>query len=134
MKHLLRIFLLNSFSLWLTAEMLPGFSLESGWQTILLAGFVLSLLMGIIAPILKILFIPINILTFGLFSWLINGIVLYLLTIFVPEVVAAPWHFLGTTILGITIAPVNITYAWSILIASVVLTLCTNLLRDIMED
>lgn len=133
MKYVLRLFLFHSFSLWLASQMLPGLALAQSWQMVLFAGFVLSLLMLVIAPILRILFIPINILTFGLFSWLINGIVLYLLTVFVPEVSVTGWQFNGGSFLGIAIPAMHITYVASLIICSMVVTFFVNFLRDITE-
>src|SRR5690348_11087223 len=103
MKHIIRVFLFNVFALWLSSQMLPTLTATGGWQTILFAGFVLSMLMLIVQPILKILFIPINIITFGLLSWLINVIVIYLLTLFVPEMHVVPWLFPGATWAGFVV-------------------------------
>lgn len=134
MKYLLRVFLFNSFSLWLVSELLPALSISGGWQVILFAGLVLSLLMLIIAPILKILFIPINIITFGLFSWLINGIVLYLLTVFVPQVTISAWTFPGLSLSGFIIPRAQVSYAFALIVVSVALTFMVNILHDISES
>ena len=70
-----------------------GSCYQRGWPVLLMAGLVLSLLMLLVAPLLKILFIPINLLTFGLLSWVINVVVLYLLTVFVSGVSVVAWTF-----------------------------------------
>ncbi|MFZ5376676.1 MAG: phage holin family protein [Patescibacteria group bacterium] len=54
------------------------------WTTLLIAGVVLTILQSVIKPILKLFFLPVNIVTFGLFSLVINVIIIWLLTFLVP--------------------------------------------------
>lgn len=133
MKHLVRTFLFNVFALWLTSELFPAVVAPGGWQALLFAGFILSLLMLIIAPILKILFIPINILTFGLLSWLVNVIVIYLLTIFVPEIQIYAWTFPGFSFSGFTVPQIHLTYVLALIVSSFFITTITDVLHAVSE-
>lgn len=134
MKHLVRSFLFNVFALWFTGEILPAFVISGSWQTILIAGFVLSLLMLVIKPILKILFIPINIITFGLLSWVINVIVVYILTIIVAQIEIVSWIFPGITAWGFVIPSVSFTYIASLILCTFSITFFSNLLHAVSED
>ncbi len=134
MKYLLRVFLFNTFGLWLTSQLLPTLVIAGGWQAIVSAGVILSLLMLIVAPILKILFIPINILTFGLLSWLINVIVLYLLTVFAPGVSVRPWQFPGFSWSGFVIPSAYLNYTIALIVSSLVITFIANLLHAVSES
>jgi putative membrane protein len=134
MKHLIRVFLFNVFALWLTSEIFPALVAPGGWQTILFAGFTLSMLMLIVTPILKILFIPINILTFGLLSWLINVIVIYLLTVFVPEIEVRSWLFPGGSWAGFVIPPIQLTLFWAYVVTSLLISMITDVLHYISEE
>lgn len=134
MKHLVRVFLFNVFGLWLTSQLLPTLSVSPGWQTIVFAGFILSLLMLIVAPMLKILFIPINILTFGLLSWLINVIVIYLLTLFVPEIQVREWLFPGASWAGFVIPPIQLAYFPSLVLTSLCISTITDVLHYVSEE
>ncbi len=133
MKYLLRVFLFNLFGIWIASQILPTLAIAGGWQIIILAGATLSLLMLIVKPMLKILFIPINILTFGLLSWLVNVVVMYILTIIVPEVSIRPWMFPGASGYGFTVPPFNLTYPLALVATSLVITFITNGLHDISE-
>lgn len=77
MKLLLR-WGLGAGAFWLIAHYMPGVSVAS-WK----AALVLSLLWGLIGftvkPVLVLLTLPINLLTFGLFTLVINGFLLWLL-------------------------------------------------------
>jgi putative membrane protein len=134
MKHLIRVFLFNVFALWLTSAVVPALVAPGGWQTILFAGFVLSILMLIVAPLLKILFIPINILTFGVLSWLVDVIVIYLLTVFVPEIQVHAWLFQGVSWQGFTIPATHFNYFWSLVITSFFISAITGLLHYVSEE
>jgi len=65
------------------------------YLTLIFAGVVLTLLNMIIKPILKILFLPITIVTLGLFSWVINVLMLWIATRLVPGFDIQPTLFLG---------------------------------------
>ncbi len=133
MKYLLRVFLFNSFSLWFVSQVLPALTISGGWQVLLFAGFILSILMLLVSPILKILFIPINIITFGLLSWLINVIVLYLLTVFVSDVSIHAWQFPGLYWAGFAVPAISLSYIVSLILVSLSVTFFANLLHDISE-
>jgi len=77
MMGLLIRWLVNAGALWLIASFIKGIEVQS-----LLAALVASAVLGIINALLRPLFIlltlPINILTLGLFTFLLNGFMLYL--------------------------------------------------------
>jgi len=133
MKYLIRCFLFNTFALWLTSQIIPGISVNGGWQGILFSACILSLLMFIVQPLLKILFIPINIMTFGLLSWAVNVIVVYLLTFFAPGVQIVPWTFPGVSSSGFVIPTFPVSYILSLTCVTIVLTFFTNILHNVSE-
>lgn len=134
MKSFLRSILFNLFGLWLTSQILPGLIIVGDWKTILGGGIVLSLLMLLVKPILKILFIPINFLTFGLLSWFVNVIVFYLLTVFVPQIIIKSWTFTGVNLQGFVIPAINISYFFSLILTALIVSLFVNLLEELSES
>ncbi|HUD19109.1 MAG TPA: phage holin family protein [Patescibacteria group bacterium] len=134
MKHVVRVFLFNVFALWITSQFFPTLVIPHGWQVTLFAGLMLSILMLIVAPLLRILFIPINILTFGLLSWFINVIVIFLLTIFVPEIRIMPWTFPGSTWSGFSIPAVHLSYFLALILTSLSITTIADFLHYVSED
>lgn len=133
MKYFIKVWVFYVFSLWLTRELFPAFTVSGGWVTLFVSGLILSLLMLIAKPLLKILFIPINILTFGLLSWIINVIVIYLLTLLAPNVAIHAWMFPGVTWQGFVVPATNLTYLICLVITSLSVTFITNILEDITE-
>lgn len=65
------------------------------WSTLLIASVVLTLLQKIARPVLNILLLPINIVTLGLFSVVINVSLLWLATYLVPGFSIEPMILMG---------------------------------------
>jgi len=84
MKTILKHFIINTVSLYLVSLVVYGIVFAEGAYSIFLAGIVLTLTSLIIKPIINILLLPINLITFGLFRWAGFAITLYLVTLIVP--------------------------------------------------
>ena len=134
MKTLLRYFLINLISLWATIEILKGgLVYEGGFQTLLIGGLVFTVINFILVPLLKILFLPLNILTLGLFSMLTNVLALYALTTSVPKLKLLPFHLVGFTYNGFVIPSADLTAFWVAVVASMLIGLFTHLLHWLMH-
>lgn len=75
--------LINALAFYITSYIIPGMVI-SGWQTLLVIAVVWGILTTIIKPILIILTLPINILTLGLFTFVINAVLLLITSSIVP--------------------------------------------------
>jgi putative membrane protein len=104
MKTLLRNTLINSLSLFILAQIVPGLTVHGGLLTFIAGGFALSLLFLIVKPVLNIISLPLNLVTLGLFSFLINAIIFYLLTVLVTNISITSFTFPGFSFSGF-IAP-----------------------------
>ena len=74
---MLKKFIITSLSVFGLAYILPGVEIINFW-TALLVTVVLALLNLFLRPILLLLSIPINILTLGLFTFVINALIVML--------------------------------------------------------
>ena len=75
--------LINAIAFYVTAYLVPGIIIN-GWQVLVVVSVVWGMLTLLIKPILTILTLPINILTLGLFSFVINAILLLIMSKIVP--------------------------------------------------
>ncbi|MBK9247109.1 MAG: phage holin family protein [Ignavibacteria bacterium] len=75
--RLLLIWLVNSVAIFGTAALLPGITIRN-FTTAIMAAVVLGLLNAVLKPVLAFFSFPFILLTFGLFSLLINGVVLWI--------------------------------------------------------
>lgn len=77
MKGLLIRWLLNALALVLTDKLITGISVD-GFGAALIAALVLGIVNAVIRPVVVLLTIPINFITLGLFTLVINGLMLLL--------------------------------------------------------
>ena len=93
---------LSAFSLWLTALIMPGFRLKS-FSVALAAALALGLANIFIRPVLLFLTLPINILTLGLFTFVVNAMVLRLSAAFITGFEITNWFsaIFGAVLLSI---------------------------------
>lgn len=74
--------LVNIAALFIVIHVVAGVSADN-WQAIIVAAFVLGLFNAFLRPFVVALTLPINILSFGLFTLIINGFFFYLAAKFV---------------------------------------------------
>lgn len=82
MSLLLRL-LLNALGVILVSYIVPGVHVD-GFFTAIVTAFVMGLINAVIRPILLVLSLPINILTLGLFTLVINALMFWLASVLVP--------------------------------------------------
>jgi putative membrane protein len=102
MKMVLR-FLGTVAAILLTVNLVPGIVVSGGWLTIVLAALVWSVITMVIRPVLSILTLPVTIITFGLFSFILNAFLFWAMTLVVPGfAVTGFWAaLLGALVLSI---------------------------------
>lgn len=75
--------IISTIAVFVTAYVLPGVRID-GWTTALVLAIVLALINAFIRPLLFILTLPINILTLGLFTFVIIALCVMLASAIVP--------------------------------------------------
>ncbi|MGA9876562.1 MAG: phage holin family protein [Solirubrobacteraceae bacterium] len=95
----------NTVALFVATWLLSGLSYGSDWWALLIAGLVFTLVNFFLKPALAILSIPFIIVTFGLFYFLINVLMLYLTHWIVPQFTIA--GFWWAVLAAIIISAVN---------------------------
>lgn len=103
MKIILRL-LIVSIAIFVLPRYIPGISV-SGVQYAVIAAVVLGLVNLLIKPLIKLVTLPINIATLGLFGLIVNAFLLWLVAQFVPGFQIAT--FTAAFIGGLAIALVN---------------------------
>jgi len=82
--HIILRYLGTVAAVFLTISLVPGIAVTNGWVTILLIALVWSVIVMVIKPVLSILTLPITILTLGLFSFVLNALLFWAMTLIVP--------------------------------------------------
>jgi len=95
--------ILNSFGLWIAVRVLgTGYSdaqvTASAW-VFLLAGLVFSLVNAVLRPAFIILSLPAILLTLGLFTFIVNGLMVYISLKITPDINMTLWNSILTGLL-----------------------------------
>ncbi len=77
-QRLLLRWLINAVALYVAAELVPGIQTDGGWQVLLLMALIFGLVNALVRPILKFMTCPLIMLTLGLFTLVINALMLQL--------------------------------------------------------
>lgn len=77
MRLIIRV-LVNAAALWVTALILPGIQLSNDIVGLLVVAIIFGLVNALVKPIVKLLSLPITIVTLGLFTLVINAAMLAL--------------------------------------------------------
>ncbi len=87
----------------LTVNIVPGITVTGGWLTILLVALVWSVITLVVRPVLSILTLPVTIITFGLFSFVLNALLFWAMMLIVPGfAIAGFWNaLLGALVLSL---------------------------------
>lgn len=104
---------LSAISLLIVAHFVPGF-IVSGFGSALIAAVIIGLINGTLGTLLKLITLPLGILTFGIFFLVINALMLMFASIFVP----------GFRVVGF----------WPAFWGSIILSLLGILIRHIVKD
>lgn len=99
---------LNSFGLWVAVRIFgTGYSnddLTAGFLVFILAGFIFSIMNSLLRPIVIILSLPAILVTLGLFTLIVNGLMVYLSLRLTPGLSMTFWNSVLT---GMVLSLVN---------------------------
>lgn len=109
---------INAAALYAAAVIVPGIDFEGDWMGLVWLALIISLLNMLLRPLLKLLTLPLIILTLGLFTIVINTLVL-MLTSSIGE-----YFGLGLTVDGF----------WPALLGSLVISIVSMVMSAIFRD
>lgn len=111
MKHQFGVFLvrwlLNTFGLWIAIKIFgTGFhsGVDAGLFGFLFAGLLFSVINSTLRPLIIILSLPAILITLGLFTLIVNGLMVYISLLLAPGLKMTFWHSVLT---GIVISLLN---------------------------
>lgn len=133
MKGILQTILIFSFSLYVVDTIYSGLVVESGWFGYIIAGLVFCLGHYFIKPIIKIVTIPLQFLTLGLFSFFINGITLFVITLLYSKIKVMAFIFPGFVLFNFKIPSFYSPSFLSYVIISATIYAIVNLIKFIFS-
>jgi len=127
MRKNLRNAFLAGISFLFLSYIYPGFKFDNS-QIIIFSALGFSVLYLFLRPILKLLSLPLNLITFGLYSFFVNVIILYVLTYILNGFQIIAFQFNGTSFSGFAIPSFYVSTFFSALLASLILSAVTGIL------
>lgn len=134
MKSALRHYLINLGALFVATKIMPGLSYDGGLKTLAIGAVVFMLINIAVVPLLKVLFLPLNLLTLGIFAWVVNVLALYFLTLIDKQFTLAPYSFPGLHLSWIIIPSINLGIVQVAVISSLLIGLISHLLLWLVKD
>jgi len=100
--------ILNALALIVTSYIVPGIEVAN-FTTAILAAVVLGVVNTFIKPILSFITAPLTIVTLGLFTFVVNAVVLFIVSAVVPGVNVEGWvpAILGAIVLSVVSTVLN---------------------------
>lgn len=123
MRKILKPLFVNSIVLYLALSIYPGLVYDNSLQTLFWASLAILILDKTVKPMIKLLILPINVLTLGLFGWVAHVITMFLLTELVAGMAVVPFYFEGFSHQGFVIPGMRVTLLLSYILASVLISL-----------
>ncbi len=100
--HFLINLLINGFAVFVSAYLLEGVHVDN-FLTAIVVSIVLGIVNTVVKPIVSLLTLPLNILTLGLFNFILNGLMILLVSAVVPGFSVANiwWAILFSLVLSL---------------------------------
>ncbi|MBP9667496.1 phage holin family protein [Candidatus Saccharibacteria bacterium] len=100
--------LLNSFGLWVAVRLFgtgyQSVQIDNAFAVFLLAGLIFSVINSILRPVVIILALPAILVTLGLFTFIVNGLMVYISLKLAPGLNMTFWYSILT---GIVLSLIN---------------------------
>jgi putative membrane protein len=133
MKTVIRSIAIYLFALYFLPQMIPGFTMDGGFGTMITAAITLALMFLVLKPILNVISFPVNMVTLGLFSIITNAFILYLLTVIVPEVTVQPFSYPRFELFGVIIPKLTFNTFFAYVYSAFVLATINTVIRWLIK-
>lgn len=134
MRSLIIRVLGTALSFFVTSYLIAGFQIEPSWQAYLIASLVFVILNAVVGPLVKLLLLPINLLTLGLFRWLSSVIVLYLFDLLYTGISISAYRFSGFTSGLLSLPPLDLSLFWALVLSSFTISLTYSLFSSLLSS
>lgn len=110
--------LINAAALWAATRIVPGITFDGDWRLLLVVALVFGVLNVAVRPILILLTLPLFIITLGLFTFVLNAVMLWLTSV-VSDALGIGFHVdgFGAAFLGALVVTV-VSFLLSLFVAS----------------
>ncbi len=133
MRGLIIKILATMTSFYATAALIAGFKIDNNWQSYLVTAVVFLLFNLIITPLIKLLLLPINLLTLGLFRWLGSVLALYVFDTLYTGITVTSYYFAGYKNGLFELPQATISSFWVYCLSALCLSIVYNLVTTLVQ-
>lgn len=133
MRKIIVKILATAASFYLAGYFLAGVHLQNTWVSYLVASLVFVIFNFVLTPIIKLLLLPINLLTLGLFRWLTNVLVLYLFDLVYDGISITSFTYPGFTSSIISLPSGHLALFWVLVLASLIMSLTYSIISALFQ-
>lgn len=133
MKKILKFILLISFALALQNQIWGNLIFSHHTWTIIKVAVILTIFELLLKPVIKILLLPINVLTLGLFRIVINTVGFYLAVFLLSDFQVNPIHTPAFIWQGFSIPALNFVGFWAYVVNSTSQNIILSLFKSIIK-
>jgi len=129
MKKLFRMFIFSAFALFLTSLWNRGFVLSDNVSSFIISVIAITVIYYLIAPLLKIILLPLNLVSFGIASFCCILFLLHLLSSGFHLFIVFPWTFKELNLFLFVMPTFKISYILNLILSSVSISGIINTLE-----
>ncbi len=133
MRTLIVKIIATMVSFYATASLVAGFSIDATWQSYLISAIIFLLFNLLFTPIIKLLLLPINLLTLGLFRWITQVIVIYIFDVIYTGITISPYFFKGYTNGLFALPAGELSSFWVYCLSALVMSITYNIASTLLQ-
>ena len=133
MRHYLKSLIITAATFYIVYTLIPAINTGHNPKTILMLIGGLWLLAHIVDPIFSLVLLPINILTLGLVSFILNIALIYGLSYFQRDFYISPYYFPGASVQGIILPSMFFNSMATLVLVAATITVIQKVLHIVFE-
>ena len=133
MRKLILKILATAASFYVAQYFLAGVHIDPTWSSYLIASVVFVIFNFILSPIIKLLLLPINLLTLGLFRWVTNVLVLYLFDLLYDGIKITSFTYPGYSSSLISLPAGHLSLFWVLVLTSLIMSMTYSLISSLFQ-
>lgn len=131
MRKVIVTLLATAASFFVAGSLLSGVHLTPTWDSYLVASLVFVVFSAVMKPVIKLLLLPINLLTLGLFRWVSGVLVLYLFDLVYDALSITAFTYPGLNSSLISLPPTYLPLFWVLVLTSLVMSLTYAIINSL---
>lgn len=133
MRGIVKHFVINIVTLYLVTQWFSGLVIANGINGLIIAGVGLTVMTFLARPVINLLLLPINLVTFGFFRWLSSAFTLYLVTLVVPGFAVGNFHFGGLATKWVDLPSLDFSGLMAFIAFSLVISIFSSLIAWLVK-